>query len=71
MRMCYAGGNHRGIALCGRVDRGCGHVGGHVHVLGDLADVNRIVIRHDKVDDDCDVQLEIDSSCDRDRFVVA
>ncbi len=55
MRMCYAGGNHRGIALCRRVDRGCGHVGGHVHVLGDLADVNRIVIRHDKVDDDCDV----------------
>ena len=77
MRMCYAGGNHRGIALCGRVDmgplvyRGCGHADGHVHVLDDLADVNRVVVRHDRVDDDNGVQLEIDSSCDGDRFVVA
>ena len=65
MRMCDAGGNHCGIALCGRVDvgpleyRGCGHADGHVHVLSDLADVNRVVIRHDTVDDDCDVQPEI------------
>jgi hypothetical protein len=42
MRMCDAGGNHCGIALCGRVDvgpleyRGCGHADGHVHVLGTL-----------------------------------
>jgi len=75
--MCDVGGNHCGIALCGRVDvgplehRGCGHAGGHGHVLGDLADVNRVVIRDDKVDDDCDVQFEIDSSCDGYRFVVA
>ena len=71
MRRCDVGGNHCGVALCGRVDRGCGHVGGHVHVLVDLADVNRVVVRHDRVDDDNDVQLEIDSSCDGDRFVVA
>ena len=51
--------------------RGCGHADGHVHVLVDLADVNRVVVRHDRVDDDNDVQLEIDSSCDGDRFVVA
>jgi hypothetical protein len=43
----------------------------HFHVLGDLADVNRVVIRHDKVDDDCDVQPDIGSSGDGDRFVVA
>ncbi len=74
---CDVGGDHCGIALCGRVDvgplecRGCGHADGHVHVLVDLADGNRVVVRHDRVDDDNDVQLEIDSSCDGDRFVVA
>jgi hypothetical protein len=51
--------------------RGCGHADGHVHALVDLADVSRVVVRHDRVDDDNDVQLEIDSSCDGDRFVVA
>ena len=75
--MCDAGGNHCGIALCGRVDvgpleyRGCGHADGHVHVLGDLADVNRVVVRHDRVDDDNDVQLDTDIFGDGDRFVVA
>ncbi len=64
MRRCDVGGNHCGIALCGRVDvgplecRGCGHADGHVHVLVDLADVNRVVVRHDRVDDDNDVQLD-------------
>ncbi len=77
MRMCAAGVNPCGIALCGRVDlrpleyRGCGHADGHIHVLGDLADVNRVVVRHDRVDDDNDVQLETGSSGDGDRFVVA
>ena len=56
MRRCDVGGNHCGVALCGRVDRG--YADGHVHVLDDLADVDRVVVRHDRVDDDNDVQLD-------------
>ena len=51
--------------------RGCGLAYFYVHGLGDLADVNRVVVRHDGVDDDNDVESDTGSSGDGDRVVVA
>ena len=48
--------------------RGCGLAYFYVHGLGDLADVNRVVVRHDGVDDDNDVESDTGSSGDGDRF---
>ena len=51
--------------------RGCGLAYVYVHGRGDLADVNRVVVRHDGVEDDNDVESDTGSSGDGDRFVVA
>ena len=51
--------------------RGCGLAYFYVHGLGDLANVNRVVVRHDGVEDDSDVESDTGSSGDGDRFVVA